>query len=80
MGDLEVKADVERVLTEMLPDVAAVSEALDEYHAYHRKQGAWSSPLNWIRAQQLSPADFLAGREHVDELRTEQRRHDELRR
>ena len=46
----------------------------------HSQAQLWWRDAASRLGRQLSPADFLAGREHVDELRTEQRRHDELRR
>eukprot|EP00966_Prymnesium_polylepis_P212038 4911315-Prymnesium_polylepis.1 len=41
----------------MLPSLSDVSDALDEYHEYRKKQGRFASPLLWIRATKVSPAD-----------------------
>lgn len=58
-SDEEVKEDVENVLIEMLPTLDDVSNALEEYHEYHKKQGPWANkPLLWLRASKVSPADF----------------------
>ena len=58
-SDTEVKEDCEAVLIEMLPSLDAVSEALDEYHEYHKKRGRFANkPLLWVRAGSVSPADF----------------------
>ena len=35
-----------------------VSDALDEYKEYHGKKGRFASPLLWIRAAKVSPAEF----------------------
>ena len=57
-NDQEVKDDCVAVLTEMLPSLEDVSDALDEYKEYHSKNGRFSSPLLWIRAEKVSPAEF----------------------
>ena len=57
--DAEVKEDFEPVLTELLPTLDDMSEALDEYHEYHEKKGRFASkPLLWLRAGKVSPADW----------------------
>ena len=59
LDDGEVKEDFEAVLTEMLPTLTDVSEALDEYHEYHDKKGRFANkPLLWVRASKVSPAEW----------------------
>ena len=57
----------------------AVAHGGPEAVGKHSQVQLWWRDATSHPGRQLSPADFLAGREHVDE-RTEQRRHDELRR
>ena len=56
--DQEVKDDFQAVLEEMLPTLDDVSDALDEYAQYHKKQGPFAKPLLWVRVTKVSPADF----------------------
>ena len=58
--DSEVKQDCIDVLTKMLPRLQDVSDALDEYNQYHKKQGLFAAPLLWIRAMKVSPSNFWA--------------------
>ena len=57
----------------------AVAHGIPEAAGKHSQVQLWWRDATSRPGRQLSPADFLAGCEHVDE-RTEQRRHDELRR
>ena len=58
----------------------AVAHGGPEAVGKHSQVQLWWRDATSRPGRQLSPADFRAGREHVDELRTEQERHDELRR
>ena len=56
--DEEVANDFKAVLTAMLPSLEDVSDAIDEYHEYHKKRGRFDSKLLWIRASKVTPAEF----------------------
>jgi hypothetical protein len=57
----------------------AVTHGGPEAVGKHSQVQLWWRDATSHPGRQLSPADFLASCEHVDELCTEQRRHDELR-
>ena len=60
-GDDEVRVDCEALLTELLPSIQDVSDALSEYHEYHDKKGRFAGkPLLWFRVSVVSPADWWA--------------------
>eukprot|EP01046_Picozoa_sp_COSAG06_P031930 COSAG06_NODE_3150_length_5768_cov_7.694733_9_plen_194_part_00 len=59
------------------PSQVVVHGALEAVGKHGQAQLWWQDATSRPRWQ-LSPPDFLAGREHVDELRREQSRHDEL--
>jgi hypothetical protein len=56
--DPEVRDDFVQVLRDMLDSDHEVSQALDEYNEYHRKQGVWADDLIWLQASTAEPWQF----------------------